>query len=895
MSEIYYNNLGEFKNVPKIMSDVFDGLSPFYKYLAQVRQHLEQQIISFQFVHLDENPLETQDLEELISKETEILLDGTDDENATKTSNEILNSSEGYWIQLDDEEVETNNNIMETIFSDRLREVYDKRPKNRYWTDEITIIDRYPKYAAFLLERKPTGNKLFLRPNTYQIDKIISAIRLLQDRPSSHHIPLIRLFQQVLTHVDWPEIEPNPVSKYYFLNQNRSGVEIQREFTHIALKTPDFAILNGPPGTGKTQVICEIIVQEILKGKKVILVASTHIAVDNVLERILGHPEAEKVVFPIRIGDEKNVSEELKKYRYTSMRRTERDRIRKQLRNLDKRNQAQDILYTALGRPGSERIIDQTILDAANLVCGTSIGILQYPPIKFLQNSMPEPLFDVMILDEASKTPFYEFLVPALYAKKWILTGDPKQLSPYVEETDIKVSIQSLLGSYKITDDNINATLPILSTIRGKKFHLVLTNRSEIIDLYRNHMAKIRRDPEITRRMVIMSDILKENLDTHTMEFLLWSSSLVVCHIDDLHEIHHIIPGDVKLHFHLADGQIPSIDILKSIPREFLQRIFQVSQGRKERYFAEISDDWFHEIGYRLARKFELRNDPERGEYIEKEIRVLIPPGRDFAKNLKNVRQVFFPSVLESLLEGFELDTDRGMGTTLTDGLPEEAKSQRFRLLEFQHRMHSDISKFPSKYIYKGESLLNAEGIDQQRSPWMDASRIKWLQVKRKEHYQGKEPPYNHAEVEVIRNEIQEFEQWANKNRKQGGEKWTVAILTFYRAQEKELRYMLRKLYNKHRVWRTFYRENIVVEVCTVDRFQGHEADLVYLSFVNNTRSGFLDVPNRLNVAITRARYQLILVGYQKYFADKTKIRCRSEYLKLLANKVEPIDRRYDN
>jgi superfamily I DNA and/or RNA helicase len=46
-----------------------------------------------------------------------------------------------------------------------------------------------------------------------------------------------------------------------------------------------------------------------------------------------------------------------------------------------------------------------------------------------------------------------------------------------------------------------------------------------------------------------------------------------------------------------------------------------------------------------------------------------------------------------------------------------------------------------------------------------------------------------------------------------------------------------------------------------VDSFQGHEADLVFLSYSNRHPTCFLEAPNRLNVAITRARYMMVHVG----------------------------------
>ena len=67
-----------------------------------------------------------------------------------------------------------------------------------------------------------------------------------------------------------------------------------------------------------------------------------------------------------------------------------------------------------------------------------------------------------------------------------------------------------------------------------------------------------------------------------------------------------------------------------------------------------------------------------------------------------------------------------------------------------------------------------------------------------------------------------------------------------------------------------------------MDRFQGHEADIVFLSFARNRGVGYLDCINRLNVAVTRARYQLVIIGCKANFADPNK----PEILNLLADKT---------
>jgi len=60
----------------------------------------------------------------------------------------------------------------------------------------------------------------------------------------------------------------------------------QRAAVAGAIATPHMFCIQGPPGTGKTTVICELVQQLIAKGERILLAASTHVAVDEVLRRI---------------------------------------------------------------------------------------------------------------------------------------------------------------------------------------------------------------------------------------------------------------------------------------------------------------------------------------------------------------------------------------------------------------------------------------------------------------------------------------------------------------------------------------------------------------------------------------------------------------------------------
>ena len=141
----------------------------------------------------------------------------------------------------------------------------------------------------------------------------------------------------------------------------------------------------------------------------------------------------------------------------------------------------------------------------------------------------------------------------------------------------------------------------------------------------------------------------------------------------------------------------------------------------------------------------------------------------------------------------------------------------------------------------------------------------------------------NKEEVSRLIEELKKFLLYAREQPHPEGKKWEVACLTFYRGQETLLREQLQKLTNLPNAFSSFTdhkgRYPIHIKLHTVDKFQGHEADIVFLSMVQNKRIGFLDNPNRLNVAITRAKYQLVILGNADYFTKQTQ----SEDLKKLA------------
>ncbi|MFC6670771.1 AAA domain-containing protein [Marinobacterium aestuariivivens] len=212
----------------------------------------------------------------------------------------------------------------------------------------------------------------------------------------------------------------------------------------------------------------------------------------------------------------------------------------------------------------------------------------------------------------------------------------------------------------------------------------------------------------------------------------------------------------------------------------------------------------------------------------------------------------------------------------MNQGFQPAERQQRHSTLSHQHRMHPDISRFPRDEFYshdrRNRSLLDGSQVASARAWDYNAypSRSHWL------HVSGKVVRNrNEKEVKAVIAELDRFCGWAARQDKT----YDVAVLTFYKGQESALREALQKLPGNAKAYSRFTYKGVAIKLATVDFFQGQEADLVILSMVNTHRDGFMDSPNRLNVSITRARYQLLIVGDRDYFAKRS----RTQELKALA------------
>lgn len=118
-----------------------------------------------------------------------------------------------------------------------------------------------------------------------QLRKQREAIDYVRKNGQGRAIHVTRL-ATIVNRSDWLRLEPCscPVNTLRLLDQHLT--ERQRQAVATAIATPDICLIHGAPGTGKTRVICEVIQQAAARDWKILLVAPTHVAVDNVIERI---------------------------------------------------------------------------------------------------------------------------------------------------------------------------------------------------------------------------------------------------------------------------------------------------------------------------------------------------------------------------------------------------------------------------------------------------------------------------------------------------------------------------------------------------------------------------------------------------------------------------------
>ncbi|KAA8565048.1 hypothetical protein EYC84_010811 [Monilinia fructicola] len=184
--------------------------------------------------------------------------------------------------------------------------------------------------------------------------------------------------------------------------------------------------------------------------------------------------------------------------------------------------------------------------------------------------------------------------------------------------------------------------------------------------------------------------------------------------------------------------------------------------------------------------------------------------------------------------------------------------------LNVQYRMHPCLSEFPSNMFYEG-TLQNGVTMQQRIRrdvdfPWPvpDTPMMFWSNL-------GNEEISASGTSYLNRTEASNVEKIVTRFFKAGVQPGDIGVITPYEGQRS---YVVTSMQNAGSFKKEHYKE---VEVASVDAFQGREKDFIILSCVRSNDHqgiGFLSDPRRLNVALTRAKYGLVIVVVQRQLTE---------------------------
>ena len=279
----------------------------------------------------------------------------------------------------------------------------------------------------------------------------------------------------------------------------------------------------------------------------------------------------------------------------------------------------------------------------------------------------PQPQWDVLIIDEASKTTFQQFIIPAAFSKRWILVGDVRQLPPFLETSELMTNLDQM------KDDEGKPFTPaaqraclLLRQLRyvrqAPKIPIVLVEPNEVPRMWpknwkqeKNSIAHDLISPSSVqsalRRVHSEFAHLLTTLNQNTISRC-WgqtSSSLEVTLTIEWQNISPpyavFRPGRYELSA-VSDSRVARLRDLTG---------YDVKKGPIALATEELNHDWSHEVSWRLNRAYELKvskNQKARQNW-ESQINDLLPVSQNVEQRIEEVRSIALPSVLECLQDGF--------------------------------------------------------------------------------------------------------------------------------------------------------------------------------------------------------------------------------------------------
>lgn len=599
---------------------------------------------------------------------------------------------------------------------------------------------------------------------------------------------------------------PTLESKIQFIQDlNKS----QKEVVISALSMQDFLLVQGPPGTGKTTFITEVILQTFQQNPeaRILLSSQTHVALDNALERIqIKNPNLKL----IRIGNHERVSEG----------------VRPLLLEKQMEKWREDALSKGRGflaHWSANNGISQEDLEKAVLFQELRNIVLSLETLRVTLDSRKQerddnfPLIDNLKERQAKRKPLkikLESLRAELEKGKRISQSANSEASQTSQPRRISAAQEE---EFNHLEEEIEGLEKQTKALRNEQ------------------KQKANRLQEITQ---IKTD---ELLRLTSIELERWSKSLI-------------------------DPNAPNAKLLQQLIN--LQTEWFDQFGRNERFNDPLIKRSQVVAGTCIGISKTIR-DVEFDLCIVDEAskatatEALVPMSRSKKWLLVGGDPKQLPPFQDEasrnteFLDQYEL-TPEDVQETLFDRLLRTLPDGCQKMLATQHRMVEPIGKLISTCFYEKKLESSGPEIDKVLSKVLPKS-VTWLttsQFPNSREQSANSSFNNFCEVTVIFQWLKQLNQVGMETQKH----YKVAVLSGYAAQL--------KLLNRSLDTEQSSLPALAIECNTVDAFQGREADVVIYSVTRSNKEGkvgFLRDEARLNVALSRGRVGLLIVGDHQF------------------------------
>lgn len=727
------------------------------------------------------------------------------------------------------------------------------------------------------------------------------------------------------------------VSKEGLEFSNKYLDEYQKEAIFSAINSNSIYLLQGPPGTGKTQTISELVYQFNKMGKRVVLSSQTHVAIDNVLERLPN----ELNVLPIRLVSSERKSKVDSLYLPNNVVDNFTNKLKSKyedkLNSLNKRQEELEKLEKEFSKVNkfynSNKSRREKYFAYLNSINALNKEVLNYDSeIAYLNNKINKDKLVIKFIGDFKSNDYRvgEYIDNGFLTSYIVGFEELKNkynLDKYLDELEFNMYLKCFNRIFK---DNVLFNNEFSRLMERNIQNITLKHREylEIINneeraLFINKEKKQYKVSEINKINTKIKEEFKDVIDVFNSmdEFydLMFNKVMFASRIPDLEkEKIECIKEYLEEYKKEIDKELIEYNLYNDIYKNTLNYLNEDNlKLNKERYTRYLVSN---NIGvYALTCNANSKYLKDRNRYLSEynlndidlnniDFDVVIIDEVSKASAIELLIPILYgKSVIlvgdhrqlpplfkykEGMFEGLTLDKrvsrevldkyELLVETSLFKKLFSEAKNNKYMLIK-QYRSHKQIMDIVNLFYEDKLVMGNKKEQNNLKEHNLEVSGNGLKLFTKDVHtyfvdstynkdgtisYEKKlvkggnisSSFYNDSEIEITKNlliKINEgYENHIEKN-------VSVGVISLYKDQVN----MIKKEVNKMNFKNINFNKS---KVSSVDEFQGKEEDIIIVNLVRNSKSKgvseFVKKLERINVALSRARKMLIVVGAKSFF-----------------------------